>query len=81
MIYLCDLNMKVLEGELNVPVVYSTNPPNHSSRTVHRNETSRLSGIHNPHEEIMTGTFFELKNNVIGMRKVKATNNKKAMLQ
>lgn len=76
MIYLCDLNMNALEKKLNLPIVSSTNPPKHSSRSVHKNETSLWSGIHNPHQEIMIGTFFKINNNNVNrMRRVTAKNN------
>ena len=77
-IFLCDLNMTKLEKNINLPVVSSTNPPKHPSRSVHKNDTSLWSGIHNPHEEIMIGTFFKINNiNVNRMRKVTAKNNLK----
>jgi hypothetical protein len=76
MIYLCDLNMNDLKTKLDLPIVSSINPAYHSSRSVHRNDTSLWSGIHNPHQETMIGTFFKINKNVNGMRRVIAQNNK-----
>ena len=44
-----------------LPFVTTPNPEGHKSRRLHRNETSIWSGVHNPHQGNMVGTFFAIK--------------------